>query len=365
MVFLIAILSHAGLVCFQESERFLPSSNYWNIMQELIVFKKFSTKIGATPSQIEAIKRIRASEEFGAMFRQEWMKSIKSKERVGNDSIYSKFDLEVKKELGKVLSAFQLDSLRKEWLKSKFIYGWSPLSSLEVLDFCNFDEDARQRLKVQISKESKILESQYEELTDSAISEVTKLLPVSARKPFVHYCGTKFFPNETLDPGFSVAIPFHNNSKFLSAMRHVATSPSMRKAVALTDEQVAKIQEMNGRYWSNAGKDSHETMMRDFEAASKEAVEVLSPEQRIKAFREISLFEFQRDCAAHFSTPSFVSFLGLSTTDAQALKLIAIAENDDLIKDLHELNKNLFNKLCDGLSEVNREKVKAIFDGVW
>ena len=104
--------------------------------------------------------------------------------------------------------------LRKEWLKSKFRYGWSPFDSPEVLDFCKLDENARQRLKVQVAKELKIFESQCEELTDSAISEVTKLLPTSARKPFVHYCGTRFFPFETLDPDFSPTIPFHKNAKF-------------------------------------------------------------------------------------------------------------------------------------------------------
>ena len=115
-------------------------------MQELIVFKKFSMRIGATPLQIAEIKKIRASKEFDAMFLQETMKRVKSKEQVvgKSDLIYSKFDLEVKKELGKVLSEFQLDSLRKEWLRTKFRYGWSPFSSQEVLDFCNFDEDARQ-----------------------------------------------------------------------------------------------------------------------------------------------------------------------------------------------------------------------------
>ena len=102
-----------------------------------------------------------------------------------------------------------------------------------------------------------------------------------------------------------------------------------------------------------------------YEAASKRAIAVLSAEQQVRAFREFSLLEFRRDFVSPFSTPTFVSFLGLSATDAEALKSIATTETQDLVKELHELNQNLFNKLGKELSEENRAKVNTVFEGVW
>ena len=57
VIFLVAILSHVSWAFIQEAEPILPSSNYFNIMQEMIAFKKFAMKIGVSPLQIAEIQK--------------------------------------------------------------------------------------------------------------------------------------------------------------------------------------------------------------------------------------------------------------------------------------------------------------------
>ena len=106
-------------------------------------------------------------------------------------------------------------------------------------------------------------------------------------------------------------------------------------------------------------------MSENFRMAERETKSILTPSQFVSICRIQARTEFEMEFAAPFRRAEFVEYLKLSQEDAKALRILAVAENDDLKEKLNELDHGVFEILCESLPDQSKERMQKLFKGFW
>lgn len=373
---LVILVSNALTLHGQELEResTIPSINFWTMSSELLINFKLQSRLQVTSAQLKSVDQLRGSEKFEKLFakgRQDL--KFPPLEIVNEDDLlYMHFDTEVRNALAEVLSDSQLIDLKQAYLRVRFPRGLDPFGNLEIrASFLLATEDDRQRFLKCYEKYKLDYEKTLSHLRNTTAASVVSELPSGCKIFFVQIVGNKYLPNFPAFPADPYnAIPFKEGLMVFSLSSIVPDSMIATK-LALSPDQISKIQEVARKVdeiLHNEEKlfqGGNKRYLHAVDASQREVLKVLHNDQAVVFARENMQLRFEMSPISVLSNVKVQKYLGLSVEDAIELMSIASKEERNLVLEQGNLNRRVFEGICDSLPLGAQTRMKKLFKEVW
>ena len=351
----------------------VPSLNFWRMSSALLIERVIREKLQVTPMQLKLINQMRGSEKFARLFADgsRDLRFSSSEVLQQEDLLYMHFDSDVRNGLAEILTKAQLNDLMRAYLRFRFPKGISPFGDPEIHAALKLSgEDAKSFLKF-VDKIKAEYEQTVSQLRSATATAVVSELPIEASLFLSQLLGNKYVPNVPLFPEEKFnSIPFTQHF-FYYAIGDIVHGPAVASKFGISEKQVAEISEIN-RSLNEIKEDKKNRFpnpdRRFFHASDysrNEALKILTNEQAVLLAREEMLIRFEISPSTVLSRLEVQKYLGLEEKEAKYLVSVALKAEEERALSVGNLDRSVFEGICDSLPAVTATKIRVLFREVW
>ncbi len=351
----------------------LPSSNYWEISQDIVRSADLRLVFEISPGQNQQIKEMRS--RVSEMIALERSQLSQAGIRLSAQELYLEFDDIVEAELALILNEEQMAQLRPTMMRVRFKTGCSPFYDLEILGLLKLDAEESKKLWDKLEVRNESLQKKDLESNELVSRRIVEVLPAQAQQRFVDFAGSEFVDGVQPAPQAEQnGIPLHHLEYASHALGLAVANADWQRDAKLTPTEIASLaqaqSQLQERFSLNnmrpGGFKSFSALQEAQEKATYQTLtELLADQQLGSLMRKVANESFVSQPMFWLDKAEFVTYLQLTADELQKVRETAKSELDRHATEMQMLDKQTFKELVRELPESQQGFLTEVFDGVF